>query len=160
MNEEVRKLNHGQVEVTLMILRDDGIVNDVLYSGNCSIERLSLRPKTTLHKVVCQNNESAIRDLLVASHLRFRKSEKGVFWVEANSCAACAFFASSFSSVMGSRQRGSNRLLYKVLLPSVKDLKPLVNALKDEGISHEVTSMALYVHKELTEMEGGSNPLR
>lgn len=149
----LRGLKRGQVEAVVEVTRSDCVIADALAGNFCSIERLGMGPISTLHKVRFADDGEEIKARLSRKKLKYRNAGIGALWVESNSCCACAFFASSFSGILGSRTVCDNRIQYRVLLPSVKDLRSLETKLKEAGIEHKVTGIIPYMHQELTERQ-------
>ena len=147
---ESRGLKHGPVEAIIEVSREDCLVSDALPDGTCEIERLAIGPKRTLHKVVYDGNEETIKKKLSASGLKYRNAGKGALWVDASSCTACAFLSTSFSGVLGSRTVCQERIQYRVLLPSARELRSLEASMKAVNLEHELLAIIPYVHQELT----------
>ncbi|MGC8644660.1 MAG: helix-turn-helix domain-containing protein [Thermoplasmata archaeon] len=134
--------------------RQKCFIDETLFSKCCSIECLSLGPDRTIHKVVCkEGQEECVRKLLAGKDLKFKRAGKNVFWVESDSCVSCAFFARSFSNVMGSILQDKNKLQYKVLLPSIRGLKDLKEGMENAGLKYEIAEIRSYMHQELTDRE-------
>lgn len=152
MNEP-RGLRQGQVEVVLEITRDDCQITQALAGNYCSIDRLGMGPNSTLHKIRFADDGEDIRARLIVKRLKYRSAGMGALWVEASSCGACAFFSESFSGVLGSRTICDNKIQFRVLLPSLKELKVLESRMKKGGIEYRIVGVIPYVHQELTERQ-------
>ncbi len=149
----MRGIRQGQVEVVIEVSRKDCVLNDILTGYNCLIERLAMGPKITLHKVLFNGDEREIMRKVAAIHVNSRKAGPGALWVESSSCTPCAFFASPFSNVLGSRALCDNRIQYRVLLPSIKDLRALEIRMKKAEIDYMIIGILPYLHQELTERQ-------
>ncbi len=149
----LRGLKQGQVEVVLEVNRSDCKIAQALAGNYCSIERLSIGPNTTLHKVRYVDDGEDIKARLTLKHFKYRSAGLGSLWVEADSCDACAFFSESFSGVLGSRTLCDNKIQYRVLLPSLKELKILESKMKKAGLEYKTLGIIPYVHQELTERQ-------
>lgn len=149
-----RGIKLGQVEPIVEVTRNDCLITQVLNGVNCHIERLSLGPKVTLHKIHCSSNRiDEVKRILKYLGLKCRKAGVDSLWVQSSSCSSCAFFASPVAHVLGSRSHGNGRIQYRVLLPSIRELKALEQQMKDAGIEYNITGVVPYVHQELTERQ-------
>lgn len=146
-------LKHGPVEAIIEVVRDDCVLDEALPNGNCSIERLAVGPKRTLHKVVCHDNEEEVKRNLASRGLKYRNAGTGAIWVEGGSCTACDFFSSSFSGVLGTRTLQHRKIQYRILLPSARELRTLEASMKSIGLDYELLAVIPYVHQELTERQ-------
>lgn len=146
-------LKHGPVEAIIEVIRGDCVVDEAMAEDQCSIERLAMGPKRTLHKVAFNGNEEKVRGNLTSHGLKYRNAGTGALWVEASSCTPCVFFSSSFSGVLGSRTLRHRKIQYRILLPSARELRSLESSMKAVGIEYELLAVIPYVHQELTERQ-------
>lgn len=108
---------------------------------------------TTLHKILHNEDDEDIPNLLLSENFKFRRAGAGSIWVESGSCTPCSFFSSSFLDILGSRALCNDKVQYRILLPSVKDLRSLESKMKSAGIHYEIIGIIPYVHKELTDRQ-------
>lgn len=146
-------MKHGPVEAVIEVKRTDCLVDEALEEGSCSIERLAMGPKRTLHKVTFNGDAEEVKSRLKSHGLKYRNAGKDAIWVEASSCTTCVFFSSSFSGVLGSRTLCDKRIQYRILLPMARDLRSLEASMKNTGIEYELLEVIPYVHQELTERQ-------
>ncbi|MEM0156191.1 MAG: helix-turn-helix domain-containing protein [Thermoplasmataceae archaeon] len=150
---ELRGLKLGQVEAVIEVIREDCAISRALSDANCHTERINIGPNTTVHKISFDGDGLDIKSCLTRRKIKYRNGGVNSLWAEVDSCSTCAFFAKSFAAILGTRSLGNNTVQYRVLLPSMKDLKTLESNLKKEGIDYNSINVYPYVHQELTERQ-------
>lgn len=149
----IRGLRQGPVEIIIEVVRRDCVLAKLLSDDHCQIERLTMGSKITVHKVVFEGEDHEIMTKLINKQFNTRKAGPGSLWVETSSCTSCAFFSSSLSKILGSRTLCDERIQYRTLLPSIRDLRKLETRMKSAGIEYEIMRVVPYVHKEMTERQ-------
>jgi predicted DNA binding protein len=150
---ELRGLKLGQVEAIIEVTREDCAISRALTGTNCHTERINIGPNTTVHKISFDGDGLDIKSCLTRRKIKYRNGGANSLWAEVDSCSTCAFFAKSFAGILGTRSLGNNVVQYRVLLPSMKDLKTLEANLRKEEIDYRTVKLYPYVHQELTERQ-------
>ena len=142
-----------QVEAIIDLKRDDCPVTNTFAHNNCTVDRLSIRPDRTLHRVI----SSSDCDICSDSHqydFKIKRINDRTAWVESCSCAVCTFFSDlSFLEVLGTMSPKRNILRFKIMTPSKSDFRALKMRLKEAGIEFDVVSVKPQPHLDLTNKE-------
>ena len=140
-----------QVEALLDVKRSDCLVVNAFADQCNTIEHLSLGEDRTIHRVTLLKGREDTFSRLHVEEVRLKRINDGTTWVEANSCAACAFFSRlPFANIVGISISGRKSVQFRILAPSRSDFSLMKSRMRDEQIEFNVLSVTTGGRKELT----------
>ncbi len=146
----------GALEVTVSVKRSDCLVTNLMSEMNsgCSVERLKIGKNTTIHRVICSNDnfeDTYIR--LKKISLSIIRVGKNTIWAEVPSCSACRYFSSSDAVVLGTRNIKEDVVAFRLLIQNSYRLKTMEKTLELSGLMPKVEDISLENTDVLTERE-------
>jgi len=146
----------GALEVTVSVKRSDCLVTNLVAElGNtCAVERLKIGKNTTIHRVICQNEDfSEVFSRLKKISLNVIRVGKNTIWTEVPSCSACRFFSSSDTVVMGTKNIRQDTVAFRLLIQNSYKLKAMEKSLDIDGLMPKIEDVSLESSDVLTERE-------